>query len=111
MKDITTPIPASEQHGSEDDSFSGYPSYPVSEDIYNQLQEDQEIDPDDITTKKAPVYSEDEEREPQDETNRGGAFLDVPGAELDDAEENIGNEDEENNFYSLGGDNHTDLEE
>lgn len=33
-----------------------------------------------------------------------GADLDVPGAELDDASERIGTEDEENNTYSLGGD-------
>jgi len=37
--------------------------------------------------------------------------LDVPGSELDDAEENIGEEDEENNPYSIGGDRHEDLEE
>jgi len=30
-----------------------------------------------------------------------GADLDVPGAELDDDEEDIGEEDEENNSYSL----------
>jgi hypothetical protein len=30
---------------------------------------------------------------------------------LDDAMEDIGEEDEENNYYSLGGDNHEDLEE
>ncbi|HKO79569.1 MAG TPA: hypothetical protein VJU78_04200 [Chitinophagaceae bacterium] len=40
-----------------------------------------------------------------------GENLDVPGAELDDANEEIGEEDEENNYYSLGGDNHDDLEE
>lgn len=40
-----------------------------------------------------------------------GADLDVPGSEQDDAQEEIGSEDEENNAYSLGGDNHTDLEE
>jgi hypothetical protein len=32
------------------------------------------------------------------------ADLDVPGAELDDASEEVGSEDEENNYYSLGGD-------
>jgi hypothetical protein len=37
--------------------------------------------------------------------------LDVPGAELDDSGESIGEEDEENNYYSIGGDNHNDLEE
>ena len=40
-----------------------------------------------------------------------GDELDIPGAELDDANENVGEEDEENNYYSLGGDNHDDLEE
>ncbi|MES2779507.1 MAG: hypothetical protein V4651_06365 [Bacteroidota bacterium] len=105
------PITPSESEDTANESFSGYPAYPVSEDIYNQLKEEQEIDPDDIQTKKAPVYSKEEELEPGDETNRSGDFLDVPGAELDDAEEIIGNEDEENNYYSLGGDNHNDLEE
>lgn len=40
-----------------------------------------------------------------------GEDIDVPGAELDDADEAIGEEDEENNYYSLGGDAHDDLEE
>jgi hypothetical protein len=40
-----------------------------------------------------------------------GKDLDIPGSELDDASEEIGAEDEENNSYSLGGDNHEDLEE
>ena len=40
-----------------------------------------------------------------------GEDLDVPGTELDDADEVIGEEDEENNYYSLGGDDHDDLEE
>jgi len=37
--------------------------------------------------------------------------LDIPGSELDDENEEVGSEDEENNSYSLGGDNHEDLEE
>lgn len=40
-----------------------------------------------------------------------GKDLDIPGSELDDNKEEIGAEDEENNSYSLGGDNHEDLEE
>jgi hypothetical protein len=47
----------------------------------------------------------DEREEGEDED------LDIPGAELDDKEENIGEEDEENNYYSLGGDRHDNLEE
>ncbi len=37
--------------------------------------------------------------------------LDIPGSELDDENENIGEEDEENNYYSLGGDRHQSQEE
>lgn len=37
--------------------------------------------------------------------------LDVPGADLDDDNEELGEEDEENNYYSLGGDRHESLEE
>lgn len=40
-----------------------------------------------------------------------GKDLDVPGAELDDAQEAKGSEDEENNSYSIGGDAHDKLEE
>jgi hypothetical protein len=40
-----------------------------------------------------------------------GKELDVPGSELDDAQEEVGSEDEENNSYSIGGDRHEDLEE
>ena len=40
-----------------------------------------------------------------------GGDLDVPGSSDDDADEMIGEEDEENNFYSLGGDNHENQEE
>lgn len=36
--------------------------------------------------------------------------LDIPGAESDDSNENIGEEDEENNYYSLGGDRMENLE-
>ncbi|HET9054714.1 MAG TPA: hypothetical protein VFM90_11100, partial [Cyclobacteriaceae bacterium] len=34
-----------------------------------------------------------------------GKELDVPGSELDDDQEAVGTEDEENNSYSLGGEN------
>ena len=40
-----------------------------------------------------------------------GSDLDVPGSELDDESEAVGSEDEENNSYSLGSDEHNDLEE
>ena len=57
--------------------------------------------------------SEDEEgsNEKDFKDDVSGDDLDVPGSELDDQQESIGSEDEENNYYSLGGDNHNDLEE
>lgn len=39
------------------------------------------------------------------------AGLDIPGSELDDENEDLGEEDEENNYYSLGGDRHERQEE
>ena len=47
----------------------------------------------------------------RDELDRTGDDLDVPGSSLDDANENIGEEDEENNYYSLGGDRQDKLED
>ena len=65
-----------------------------------------------IYKKEDDIYSKEKE-EPleDDDLENSGAGLDIPGAELDDADENIGEEDEENNYYSLGGDDHNDLEE
>jgi hypothetical protein len=111
MKLPIKPIEPNEIKDVAMDAFLGYPPYPVSEDVYNQLVEEQEVDPDDVATKKAPVYSEEEELEPGDHANKAATFLDVPGSELDDAQENIGNEDEENNFYSLGNNEQDDQDE
>lgn len=75
----------------EDQSFTGYPHYPAKEDIYEQDKKELLAD-EDATVSEVPD-------------------LDVPGSELDDQNENIGEEDEENNYYSLGGDEHHNLEE
>jgi hypothetical protein len=45
---------------------------------------------------------------PHDES---GSDLDVPGSELDDEQEKVGNEDEANNLYSLGSDEQNDPDE
>jgi hypothetical protein len=45
------------------------------------------------------------------EDDMSGSDLDIPGSDLDDQQESIGSEDEENNYYSLGGDDHNDLDE
>ncbi|MDZ4845229.1 MAG: hypothetical protein SH857_06730 [Chitinophagales bacterium] len=91
----------------------GYPFYPASEDIYNQSKEEEEINPEDISKTKFLNENDNErERDEKDsEDDVSGDDLDVPGSELDDEQEKIGSEDEENNYYSLGGDDHNDLEE
>jgi hypothetical protein len=43
--------------------------------------------------------------------DRSGSDLDVPGSELDDSNEAIGEEDEENNDYSLGNDDNDNVVE
>lgn len=94
----------------EENNLPGYPVYPDSEDIYKNFLQEEEINPEDISKTKVPNSNNiirkndlDDEQSEQD--------LDIPGSELDDLQENIGSEDEENNYYSLGGENHTDLEE
>ncbi|WP_206367081.1 hypothetical protein [Sphingobacterium sp. SGG-5] len=82
----------------EDKDFPGYPHYSKDEDIYKQEEK--------VPDERLGQLSESEEEERS--LDEG---LDVPGAELDDDLEEIGSEDEENNYYSLGGDNHEDLEQ
>ena len=64
---------------------------------------------DDENLRKAALDSTDADgmtlNEDSFDKNVTGSDLDVPGAELDDDEEMIGEEDEENNDYSLGADN------
>ena len=76
------------------------PIYPEDEDIYKKEKEVgfEEEGPEPVSKMKAKAKKE-------------GDDLDVPGSELDDADEAIGEEDEENNYYSMGGDDHQDLEE
>ena len=79
----------------------GNPEYNSEEDVYSKEE-------------KVPFIEEGSDAtidEDKTEDVLTGEDLDVPGAELDDADEEIGEEDEENNYYSLGGDNHEDLEE
>jgi hypothetical protein len=74
--------------------------YAANEDIYNKAKEEKFVDEDDLGNGN---ISMNEDGLAED--------LDIPGTELDDEMENIGGEDEENNYYSLGGDSHENLEE
>jgi hypothetical protein len=90
------------------EEFPGYPIYPASEDIMNQ-EEEEDIDVEKITGSAR--LNNEIAREKGVDPEDFDESLDIPGAELDDNEEAIGEEDEENNYYSLGGDRHEDLEE
>ena len=91
--------------------FPDYPTYPPSEDIYNNDKEETEIDPEDISKTKPSNKNDGIRNEKNFYEDKSGNDLDIPGSELDDEQEIIGSEDEENNGYSIGGDNHNDLEE
>lgn len=76
------------------------------------LQETSEsmASPDDLAVRRAQLdetYLEGEKLNENEDVS--GKDLDVPGQEDDDANEEIGEEDEENNEYSLGGDSHDDI--
>ncbi len=93
-----------------EDNLPGYPIYPENEDIYKQGKEEVEINPEDISNLKENEITGKANTKDFDEVLTG-EDLDVPGSELDDLEEEIGSEDEENNYYSIGGDNHENLDE
>jgi len=110
---IDNPNPAGQESNMDEDNLPGYPVYPESEDIYNNYEEEKDIDPEDIFKKKELIEKNKLRRNPETDFNDEfpGDDLDVPGSELDDDMEIIGSEDEENNYYSLGGEEHDDPEE
>jgi len=95
----------------ESAKFPGYEPYPASDDIFIKSKEEASINPENISKKKAPNEKAGSMNEKDFNEDMSGDDLDVPGSELDDQQENVGSEDEENNYYSIGGDNHNDLEE
>jgi hypothetical protein len=97
----------------EINNLQGYPLYSSEEDVYNNYQEEKDINPEDISkTKESNKMDKAGKTNEKDFTDDvSGSDLDVPGSELDDKQENIGSEDEENNYYSLGGDDSNELEE
>jgi len=85
-------LPLRQSDEKEQNTLLGYPLYPASEDVYSKLKKVIKIDPEVSIIKES-------------------RDLDIPGSELDNIQESIGSEDEENNYYSLGGDDHNDLDE
>ncbi len=96
---------------SDKHNFSDPQIYPPSEDIYQQYKQEADLNPEDISKKKSPNEKVGTSNEKDFKDSMSGSDLDVPGSDLDDQQESVGSEDEENNYYSLGGDNHNDLDE
>jgi hypothetical protein len=88
----------------------GYPVYPASQDIYNAEKKAENINPDD-NSEVSTVKLESKWNEEDYDSTLSGDDLDVPGSDAADAAEEAGSEDEENDYYSLGGDDHADLDE
>lgn len=100
-----------------DAELRGYPHYPAREDITNPgiAMEKVELNEEEFSRQFSAANKKSKSPKPKENKSDEEEFeeddLDVPGAELDDEEEMIGEEDEENNSYSIGGDRHDDLEE
>lgn len=112
-KDDNKKRPGQKSGDEKKDNLKGYPLYPASEDIYSQYQEEKNINPEDVSEVKESTEKDNPGTGNEKDSNNGlyGSDLDISGSELDDEQENVGNEEEENNYYSLGGDDHDDLEE
>jgi hypothetical protein len=106
-------LPAQQADKQKKIDLPGYPLYPANEDIFNKSKEEENINPEDIS--KTKELNENDNAGKNNEKDfvedPSGSDLDVPGSELDDEQEKNGSEDEENNYYSLGGDGHNDLDE
>lgn len=74
----------------EQDRKTEQMDYPASEDIFNR---------------ETPVSLEETGKIQKEEMDMN---LDVPGSAADDEMQDVGSEDEENNYWSLGGDRHDD---
>ena len=92
-------------------NFPGYPAYPSSDDIYSQSDEQKDINPEDISKTKELKNNFGKNNEKDFNDDVSGDDLDVPGSEIDDEQVKVGSEDEENEYYSLGSDDHNDLDE
>ena len=88
-----------------------------AEDIRMLQAAEQNMNSDDsVNLQKTSLDSLDDDGDPLNEDgslnmDMTGEDLDVPGSSADDADEDLGEEDEENNYYSLGGDLHESQEE
>ncbi|HEY3369762.1 MAG TPA: hypothetical protein VGK10_02875 [Prolixibacteraceae bacterium] len=111
LKATSIPSGEGENNSNKEEAYPDYPAYPPSEDIYSNYTEEEEIDPEQPARLKQPMILSELINQLDFRKEMPADELDIPGSELDDQQEMLGSEDEENNYYSLGGDNHDDLDE
>jgi hypothetical protein len=83
---------------------SEYPDikdYPPQDDIYSRAKEEEDIDPEHPSRHKAPNTDPDAPNELNFSDDMTAEDLDIPGNEDDESPRANGNEDEENNYYSM----------
>ncbi|MHB8581326.1 MAG: hypothetical protein ACYDA4_15895 [Ignavibacteriaceae bacterium] len=93
--------------GNEENTFPDYPNYAGSDDIYNTDKEE-ELSLEETSRIKKPYKRSGKKNENKIIENAASNDLDVLGSEREENEER---KDLENNFFSLGGGDHNDLEE
>jgi hypothetical protein len=91
----------------EQDELEGYPLYPEEEDIYLKGKRNRKLNPDDVLNFTLPEKPTNKKNPNEDSVSEDLDLLEVEA----DEEVQLGIEDEENNYFSLGGDDHNDLEE
>ena len=108
-----TAAPGRHKFGSKKMELQGYLQYPASEDIYRKFREQKDIDPEELSKRKKinECCNEGSANEKDFNDDKSGGDLDGPGSGFEDQMEMIVSEDEENSFYSLGGDDHCNLDE
>ena len=91
----------------------GYPLYPSNDDIYSKYHEEKSIDPDRISllenSTDDDVFIISDERDFNNDLI--DKIIDISESQVGEFQETPDLEDEENTYYSLGGDDHHDLEE
>ena len=113
MNDNNRNLPVCQAKENAIDTNQAYPSTPPCEDMYCKCKEEKDIDPEDVTETKTPNEEGTIEAVDKNDMTIGEKAndMDVPGSEPDGVDVSLGNEDEENSYYSIGGDGHTNLEE
>ena len=111
-----TLIDDEEMNDDDDELVPGTEADVSAEEVMLLERADQDMPTqDDIRLRQAELDTTDNEGDPLNEGSLGsdvsGADLDISGADSDDPMESIGEEDEENNHYSLGSDSNDNITE